>query len=299
MITLDVIGFSRGAASARDFVNHVVDRANSQYYRNLPGVDGTCVAVEVRFMGLFDTVLSTAPSGIDLGIPDAVQFASHAVAVNEHREDFPLESIEPSYADIGFSSNRTERGFVGAHADIGGGYNGDPNDPMTIAQEETYDGGDLSDVALNWMVEQAKAAGVNLGQLDSRYTTVSNPLVHDERPEFPWNIVGDYRNQDREVRYPNAPDNPYAPRSRQCARNGTNCPPNVPKPVQTTAAIEGMTTQDSMQFITPVTRTPPSRQCSRNGTNCPNNPPVNHFGTVDMAAYNSWLSSNYGVSMTP
>lgn len=89
-ITLDIVGFSRGAASARDFANTVVARANSGYYRNLEGVNGACVAVNIRFMGLFDTVLSYAAGSFDMGIPEAVQYVSQAVAVNEHRHDLPL-----------------------------------------------------------------------------------------------------------------------------------------------------------------------------------------------------------------
>ncbi len=118
VITLDIMGFSRGSAAARDFANTVVTRANSGYYRNLEGVNGACVQVNIRFMGLFDTVLSYAVGSFTMGIPEAVQYVSQAVAVNEHRRDFPLESIESSYADRGLSSNRTERGFVGAHSDI-------------------------------------------------------------------------------------------------------------------------------------------------------------------------------------
>jgi len=301
MITLDVIGFSRGAASARDFVNYVVNRANSGYFRNLPGVDGACVAVEVRFLGLFDTVLSKSPSGIQLGIPEAVQFASHAVAVNEHRDLFPLESIEPSFADIGFSSNRTERGFVGAHADIGGGYNGDTTDPLTAPNGDRYDGGDLSDVALNWMVQQAKDAGVTLGQLDNKYLTVRNPIVHDESNVSPYNLLG---GDDREVRYSNAGDAPRnTPQPVFCGI--ATC---TPMPMQKTAQIDGMTTQDSQQFITPINRQPTTPTPTPNPCNGPNpgachpippssGPPANNFGTVDMSAYNSWLSSNYGFSM--
>ncbi len=57
---------------------------------------------------------------------DALQYAAHAVALNEHRSLFPLESIESSYRNPGFDSNRIERGFIGGHSDIGGGYMSHP-----------------------------------------------------------------------------------------------------------------------------------------------------------------------------
>jgi hypothetical protein len=60
---------------------------------------------------------------------------------------------------------RLERGFIGDHGDIGGSH----------AQ------GDLSDVALGWMVQQAQSAGVKLKALDPQWRTVSEPLLHDAR----------------------------------------------------------------------------------------------------------------------
>lgn len=80
----------------RDFANTVVARANGGYYRQLDGANGACVQVKPRFMGLFDTVLSYVVGSFNIGIPEAVEYASQAVAVNEHRHGFPLESIEPS-----------------------------------------------------------------------------------------------------------------------------------------------------------------------------------------------------------
>jgi len=104
-----------------------------------------------------------------MGIPDAVQYVSQAVAVNEHRRDFPLESIEPSYVNRGLSSNRTERGFVGAPFGYGGGYN------CIGGINGGCDGGDLSDVALNWMVAEAKSAGVAMGTLSDDLQTHHEP----------------------------------------------------------------------------------------------------------------------------
>ncbi len=253
-ITLDIVGFSRGAASARDFANTVVTRANSGYYRNLEGVNGACVQVNIRFMGLFDTVLSYAMGSFNMGIPEAVEYASQAVAVNEHRQDFPLESIEPSYADRGLSPNRTEKGFVGAHSDIGGGYN------CTGGAPAGCDGGDLSDVALNWMVVEAERAGVNIAPLPADLQTITNPILHNETHSVPFNLRG--KGQDREVHYPVAAD----------------APNTLPK--QRDAPIEGLTYSESLAWITQDAA-----------------PSGNREGVVDMSAYGAWLKNNYGINL--
>src|SRR5690606_13977697 len=41
---------------------------------------------------------------------------------------------------------------------------------------------DLSDVALNWMLWQARAASVPLSRLAAERATVSEPVLHDQRP---------------------------------------------------------------------------------------------------------------------
>lgn len=58
-------------------------------------------------------------------------------------------------------------GFVGSHSDIGGGYGT----------------GDLSDVALMWMIKQAKDQGIKiLDQVIDKngWNTVTNPILHDK-----------------------------------------------------------------------------------------------------------------------
>jgi RHS repeat-associated protein len=181
VITLDIVGFSRGAAAARDFANRVVIRNRNGYYRQRPEVRGGCVTVLIRFMGLFDTVASTNISSLNLAIPDAVRHVAHAVAVNEHRATFPGESIE-RLSDVGFSGNRIERGFIGAHSDVGGAYDCRPGSANCNESAR----GDLSDVALNWMWQQAVAAGVPMNALLTAQRTVSNPVLHDESRVSPW-----------------------------------------------------------------------------------------------------------------
>ena len=186
IITLDIIGFSRGAAAGRDFANQVIERKNRNYYnKDLFGFTGTdarynCVGVKLRFMGLFDSVLSTATGNFNTTISSSqIEYVAQAVAVNEHRAKFPLLSIDDSAGGAGFTANRVEKGFIGAHSDIGGGYAGAGGD-----------GGDLSDVALNWMYAQAGLGGVTLKPLEADQLKVTNPILHDESRVAPWILPG-------------------------------------------------------------------------------------------------------------
>jgi RHS repeat-associated protein len=92
VMDIDIIGFSRGAAQARDFANRVVNSSvvsngKTYYkYKDSTGKDA-CQEVKFRFMGLWDTVLSTNKTGhqYQLGIPSAFNAVAHAVALNEYR----------------------------------------------------------------------------------------------------------------------------------------------------------------------------------------------------------------------
>jgi RHS repeat-associated protein len=155
-VPVDVIGFSRGAAMARDFVNRVSTLIDDGHFR----ARGICV--DLRFLGLWDTVAQFGLLGLanerwQLAIPSAVRATYHAVALNEHRSLFPLESA------LGGSAWVVERGFIGDHADVGGG-NAE---------------GDLSDVSLVWMTAMARSTGLPMRELHPRDRHVSDPRLHD------------------------------------------------------------------------------------------------------------------------
>jgi RHS repeat-associated protein len=177
-LALDVVGFSRGAALARHFGNRVAQHTrDGRFWLQHPqrGVLSSCV--DLRFMGLFDTVaqfnvLGAGNAAFDLTIAPAWKWVAHAVALHEHRWLFPLTSARGTQV----GGNVVERAFVGAHADIGGGY-------LTRQTSPGSTPGDLSQVALAWMHWQAKAAGVPLGAGPTA-TSVTRPIVHDERAVF-------------------------------------------------------------------------------------------------------------------
>ncbi len=132
---VDVFGFSRGAALARDFVNRVNERFARQ-------------GVQVGFVGLYDTVSSFGLAGNDvdirsdaplatpllspaaaalagtfnlnLGLASAVKVV-HLVAKHEYRANFALQSLHPGPGKP-LPGNVEEIAVPGAHADVGGGY---------------------------------------------------------------------------------------------------------------------------------------------------------------------------------
>ena len=185
------------------------------------------------------------------------------MAVNEHRSKFALESINDGRPETTSRGWHIERGFVGAHADIGGGYNG----------TKDADQGDLSDVALNWMIEQADRAGVKLKELSTPYKTVSNPIIHNERHTYPFcaPIGGKplFGAQDRNVNY--AAGGPATAR-------------------MATAPIAGLNNGGSQSFINWDTTKVQDPACE--GLN-------SKAGTVNMVEYNKWLASQYGIRMNP
>src|SRR5690606_13883518 len=156
---------------------------------------GSMRCINFRFVGVWDTVPHLGwnhgeESKYNFTIPDAVGLAVHAVALNEHRggvADFDVASIHVNAAAAN-TSNRIERGFIGAHSDIGGGY----------AE------GDLSDVTLMWMIDQARSQDIAFddGRIKAEgWNVVIAPIVHDSRigkgfTEYLWPDGGD-----REIGY--------------------------------------------------------------------------------------------------
>lgn len=188
-IPIDIIGFSRGAALARYFGNLINDYVKYNLFSYTDKRRGLITAcVDLRFMGLFDTVAQFGLHGnknslYDLTIAPAWQWVAHAVALQERRWLYPLTSA----ADTA-GTNIIEAPFIGAHADIGGGVSFD----VTGAAQSA---GDLSDVALNWMLWQARAASLRFDTTDPEQQLVTEPVLHDERSA----LVRSIQNGDRSI----------------------------------------------------------------------------------------------------
>ncbi len=141
-LTIDVFGFSRGAATAR-YAIHVLFNGRTQRTNNQTGevyyafdpihtslneldYDIQPNAVEVCFAGLYDTVLSYYGSQYFPFTSNVLQQRAvarakkvlHLAAADEHRNDFPLHSIKSTKKRGG-----EEYYLPGVHSDVGGSYN--------------------------------------------------------------------------------------------------------------------------------------------------------------------------------
>lgn len=112
---------------------------------------------EIRFVGAWDTVGALGVPFSLMGLFDRkdefydtklgsnVRVARHALAIDERREDF-----EPTLWEPKAGLDLQQVWFAGSHSDIGGGYSADEKGLFA------------SDIALDWMVAQARSSGLDL-----------------------------------------------------------------------------------------------------------------------------------------
>ncbi|MDN6298407.1 MAG: DUF2235 domain-containing protein [Halomonas sp.] len=175
-----LFGFSRGAYTARSLVGLIrkcgllrlvtpglLDKAERLYRdKNLTPEGEECEAFRrkysrtprVHFIGVWDTVGALGVPGTNLSeskyswrdteLSGAVNYAYHAVALDEHRAAYDV-SLWVNEDRLKKAPNRgiEQRWFIGAHANVGGGYG---------------DGDALADIPLQWMIEKASSAGLKL-----------------------------------------------------------------------------------------------------------------------------------------
>jgi len=151
---VDLVGFSRGAATCLDFCNLVEDWQirdpkklgptwDLASYLNAPKV---AAAPPFRFIGLFDVVGAFGLGAIAGDLPEfnlghklrlpktRVNYCFHAMALDETRTSFNVIRVKGAH----------EVWFRGVHSDIGGG--------------DRVRG--LNDITLRWMFRKAIAAGL-------------------------------------------------------------------------------------------------------------------------------------------
>ncbi|WP_186150800.1 T6SS phospholipase effector Tle1-like catalytic domain-containing protein [Burkholderia gladioli] len=155
VINVSVIGFSRGAALSRAFVNMLVGQCKKQGDGSLT-LNG--FPIRFTFLGVFDTVASfgmpahniTLPlEQRDLRIPACVERCVHFVAANELRYSFPVDLIREGGK---YKAGWTEKVYPGVHSDIGGGYG---------PTEQNLDG-NYARIPMTDMHQEALKAGVRL-----------------------------------------------------------------------------------------------------------------------------------------
>jgi uncharacterized protein (DUF2235 family) len=201
-----VLGFSRGAYAARSLVGMLrkaalvrdLDFVPAAYelYRRRDAKPDSPDAIQfraanarpvgVKFLGVWDTVgaLGIPASAFDFlpflenhnkekyqfhdtGLSGIVGDAYHAVAIDEHREEF-----QPTLWTPPFRAGQTveQRWFVGAHCDVGGGY-----------RER-----ELSDLGLAWMMDKAAGCGLALSpaRRPQPKPEAARGMLHDSFAEF-------------------------------------------------------------------------------------------------------------------
>lgn len=136
-VRLDLFGFSRGAASAREAVNRLdaVDGRtwlHEQLRRTGWTVAPAAAARPVRFVGLFDTVVAIDSRQRDelprvALAPDCADKVVQLVARDEHRFHFALTSVAPQHEQIA---------LPGVHANIGGGYDQRVEGPKLLTRPQ-------------------------------------------------------------------------------------------------------------------------------------------------------------------
>lgn len=135
------VGFSRGAASARHFLNLVDERGvpadagrklvepspNSespfdtktyQVYDKFAKQPGTVTSSAL----LYDTVATGQEQVLKLGIPVSTRYVVHITSQDEDRPHFPLTAIDGGRSDAANVARFLTISLPGVHSDIGGGY---------------------------------------------------------------------------------------------------------------------------------------------------------------------------------
>jgi uncharacterized protein (DUF2235 family) len=216
-----LFGFSRGAYTARSIagligyagliLKHDLDRFFELWegYRSFkkpgqedprPKFKGRHEDMVIRCIGVWDTVGSVGiPGNIDFVFKDyygfhdtdlgeRVEFAFHALALDEQRKDFAPTLWHQKPEGKARNQVLKQVWFAGAHSDVGGGY---PEHG-------------LSDIALAWMASEVEPLlGIDFGYLKDRRDMSSKwslGLLHDSADSLFWKARG------RVVRIPLAKD---------------------------------------------------------------------------------------------
>ena len=169
-----------GAGKLTDLANHLLNFVSGFFAHKLKP-NQLIPNVPIKSVAVWDTVGSMgipAYAGdkrydvfrfVDTKLSDKVQNGFHAMAIDELRMDFPVTAWD-SRAGI------KQVWFIGAHADVGGGYS---------AQESR-----LSDIALDWMMKQLAEVGVRLATpLTYKPEPLIAPAIHQPWSKAPFALL--------------------------------------------------------------------------------------------------------------
>jgi uncharacterized protein (DUF2235 family) len=195
---LYLFGFSRGAFTVRTlvgFMNAVgLIEKDDDYYipeiyacyessagpdsaewtRAFHNVQGTRPCPPIRFIGVWDTVGALGAPGVmgqlfnkgkykyhDVGLNAHIEYAVHALAIDERRKPFQPNLWE---RPDGWTGTLEQAWFAGVHSNVGGS-----SSPDGLANE-----------ALHWVVEKAEARGLEFdAPFLAHYRPCFNSTLHD------------------------------------------------------------------------------------------------------------------------
>ena len=169
-----------GAGKLTDIANHMLNFVSGFFARKLEA-DQLIPDVPIESVAVWDTVGSMGIPAyaadkrfdvfrfVDTKLSNKVQHGFHAMALDELRADFPVTAWE-SRAGI------KQVWFVGAHADVGGGYSADESR--------------LSDIALEWMMKQLAEVGVRIATpLTYKPEPLIGPAIHQPWSKTPFALL--------------------------------------------------------------------------------------------------------------
>lgn len=212
---VDTVGFSRGAAAARIFVNMIhhflassegeflynafpleirepdrggghryIDFTSGRAKRAREHLASYCFVPSLRFLGLFDTVPHYSPG-------DATGDVSGVSQFDDLRQiDLTIPwSVQSVAHAVAVNENRRDFHGVSIHHRYDPSLNTEHRMELGFIGAHSdigggYGEGDLSDVAFMWMVQRAQKAGVDLdlsyiGNDENEWHVVTQPVLHD------------------------------------------------------------------------------------------------------------------------
>jgi len=137
------------------------------------GVWDTVGALGIPF-GNFPTISRSKYAFLETDLRINNDYAYHALAIDEHRKTFAptlwtksVKKDAPTYTPRSLSQVE-QRWFVGAHADVGGG----------------YDNGLLAQVSLKWLMQKAQSHGLTFKDTVNIDGDESQALIHNSFAEM-------------------------------------------------------------------------------------------------------------------
>ncbi|GEN69728.1 MULTISPECIES: phospholipase effector Tle1 domain-containing protein [Chryseobacterium] len=239
-IILDVFGFSRGAAAARNFVYEVTQ---TKPRNGLLGfiLDNDKIeygSLQIRFLGVYDTVSSYDPKASEITVhPDfnndvgelnlntlKAKKIIHLCASDEHRENFMLTRVRLAPGGKDFF-------LPGVHSDVGGCYTHNMPESKQIMDFDNTVGDGLSDadydralnIDLNNLIEQGwfkrsevvapnswHETYINREKISNRYSFIPLHIMSEQVNENYSNTI-DITNLNKSYRIPNGTEDKYYP----------------------------------------------------------------------------------------